>query len=150
LDGWKPSEKCYRCEDLTVTFEDGMKFGCARLEGKPLVVPYLLVQLWDRNKDAIRAEKPECGDVSPPPDAPKAFEVKAKPPRAWPMNYGNDEGYCPECGSGHLKPIEKYYEFKYTLYQVLKCDRCGYEEGELISRIPRRYGHGPKEEGQTA
>jgi len=61
LDGWKPSEKCYRCEDLTVTFEDGMKFGCGRLERKPLVVPYLLVQLWDRNKDAIRAEKPECG-----------------------------------------------------------------------------------------
>jgi len=137
MDGWKPSEKCYRCEDLIVTFED-MKFSCARLERKPLVVPYLLVQLWDKNRNAIRAEKPDCSEVSMPlVDAPKAIE--AKPPRVWPINYGNDEGYCPACGSGRLKPTEKHYEFKYTLYQILRCDRCGYEEGELISRIPKRY-----------
>jgi len=133
MNDWKPSEKCYKCEDLMVTFKDKeLRFSCNRLEKAELVVPYLLAVLWEKHKDEVASEKPECQEVAPPRAIPQAPQEA----RAWRIKRPREPVDCPDCEIS-MQPIDgKYMEFTYTMYQLYRC-KCGYEIYVLVSRIPR-------------
>lgn len=178
MSEWKPMEKCYKCPYLLAVFaEKETRFRCGK--GAMLTVPYQIVALWERHKDEIPDGSVDCPGVQEPkieplspPEASAPLKDKLKQDtnvRAWPLNYGDvDEDTCPKCFSGDMRAVKEpspelaargmkaTEEFSYTLYQLLRCNKCGHEEYILLSKVPRRYwkyrrdGNGPKEEGQTA
>jgi len=122
LDEWKPMEKCHRCPRLIVVLEEKIRFLCGKASNISLVVPYVLVGLWQQSKQD--EQEVDCPGVQGP---------KAEP-RVWRMK--RTDQFCPECELT-MDPVEgMYLEFTYTLYQLYQC-RCGYQVYCLVSRIKR-------------
>lgn len=159
-------DKCFRCPHLLVRMEDSGETTavCGRATRTTMVVPYEVIQLWTKHKDEMpAAEAEDCKGVqmprieplSAPPEAitPLKEKLRQEPGvKAWPLNYGEfEEDTCPKCFTGDLKAVDKpstdlasrgmgaTEEFKYTLYQLLRCDKCGYEEYIQLSKVPKRY-----------
>lgn len=144
-------EKCYGCPQLRVTIGERAVFACGKSPRVPLTVPFLLTKLWEKGKD--ESKEVDCAGIQETRIEPIRSEEESEAirsegsvivnhpefgPKEYPINYGDERGYCPRCGTGHMVETGRYEPFKHTLYEYPRCDRCGYEEGELISRIPRR------------